>query len=470
MGENSPPILRSEFAALMSNLGGFTSPPRLAVAVSGGADSMALSLLAAEWAAVRDGTITGLTVNHGLRPEAAVEAEQVHRWFRAMGFHHVILTPSAERPPAQTGSIQSFARNLRYEALLSHCERDQIPDLLFAHHLEDQAETFLLRLERGSSFWGLAAMSAIRHSLGVRILRPLLTVPKASLRAYLNRIHQDWIEDPSNVMLQSRRVVMRQLVSELGKAGIPAADLAALAARFGRWRQRQEAGLTALLEDLLPVRSNFGYAVLDAKILDSADPDLALRALSRVMMTLGGRLYSPRLESLQRLLSIFRETGIARKSATLGGCLLRPVSDASRRWLICREAHAIKTCLPLVPAMAKVWDRRFVIRTNAEFTDNQLRIAALTERGWQKALSVEPQLKERYRVFARALWALPAIWQNGHLVAIPALHYWGDRKTQAHRMETSSKSVVNQISSQFLPLSPLVPEPFAVASAEKSTI
>ena len=152
------PISKKEFAASMAALGPFERPPALAVAVSGGADSMALTLLAADWAAARRGSIVALTVDHRLRNESRAEAKQVAAWLAARGIEHKILAWTGEKP---SSDVQAAAREKRYELLEDWCRRQGILHLLVAHNLDDQAETFLLRLGRGSGLYGLSGMASV---------------------------------------------------------------------------------------------------------------------------------------------------------------------------------------------------------------------------------------------------------------------------------------------------------------------
>jgi tRNA(Ile)-lysidine synthase len=165
---------------------GFSAPfepaPHIAVAVSGGADSMALALLAARWARQREGRVTGLIVDHGLRPNSAAEAKRVANWLGRRQIDHRILTWRGTKP--ETG-VQTVAREARYGLLIDWCRRHGVLHLLVAHQLEDQAETVVLRLERGSGVDGLAAMPAAIETPWVRILRPLLALTRAELRAFL---------------------------------------------------------------------------------------------------------------------------------------------------------------------------------------------------------------------------------------------------------------------------------------------
>src|SRR5689334_12818293 len=174
----------------MARFAPFEVNPELAVAVSGGADSLALALLADRWARACGGRVTALTVDHGLRPEAAREARQVGRWLKASGIRHVILrwSPPAMKKTAtaRLANLQAAARDARYELLCGWCRQHAVLHLLLAHHRDDQAETLLLRLARGSGLDGLAAMAPLVERSAVRLLRPLLAVPKTAITGYLD--------------------------------------------------------------------------------------------------------------------------------------------------------------------------------------------------------------------------------------------------------------------------------------------
>src|SRR5215472_14255742 len=137
-GNNSAtPLSDEELAVRLDRLGAFERRPRLAVAVSGGADSMALALSAAAWARHRGGAITALTVDHRLRPESTGEARQVGAWLTARGIAHETLVWEGPHP---TGDIQAAARTARYRLLEAWCAQHGVLHLLTAHHREDQAE------------------------------------------------------------------------------------------------------------------------------------------------------------------------------------------------------------------------------------------------------------------------------------------------------------------------------------------
>lgn len=167
----------------------------LAVGVSGGADSLALVLKAHEELAVFGRKVIALTVNHGLRPTADDEARYVAEIMAAHGIEHHILVWNGEKP---TTGIEENARLARYNLLKDWCVAHDITSLMVAHHLQDQAETFLMRLQRGSGLDGLCCMREVSSWQGLQILRPLLHTDSAELRDYLRQKGIRWVEDESN--------------------------------------------------------------------------------------------------------------------------------------------------------------------------------------------------------------------------------------------------------------------------------
>ncbi len=293
----------------MAALGPFEDRPIIAAAVSGGADSMALILLLDRWARARGGAAIALTVDHRLRPEARAEARQVGAWLTGRGIAQRSLTWKHQgRGPRS--ALQAKARRERYRLLAGWCRRRGVLNLALAHHAGDQAETVLMRLARGAGIDGLAGMSASLAREGVRLIRPLLLVDPRRLRASLAAAGQEWLEDPSNRDERFERVRWRRMVPPEQRLPVALA-----AAEIGRERRRREHDLADLLS-----RARLGPEDdLDLPLpsLLTAPPALALAALARCLICVGGETYPPRRESLERLLANLEKGGPAR---TLGGC------------------------------------------------------------------------------------------------------------------------------------------------------
>jgi tRNA(Ile)-lysidine synthase len=300
----------------MAALGDFPGRPDLAVAVSGGPDSLALALLAQRWAAAQGGQLLALTVDHRLRPDSAREAAQVKRWLSAHGIQHRTLRWLGAKPKA---NLAAAAREARYALLIAACRRARIGALALAHHREDQAETFLLRLGRGSGVDGLAAMAPLSERDGIALLRPLLDVARDRLRALLTARGQAWIEDPSNADPTRARTRVRALLPALAAASVPPGRIAATAARMRRVR----VALAHATAELLAAAFSFnaaGGCQIDRARLAAAPEEIALRALDQALRNVGGRELPPRLERLERTLTAILAPGF--RPRTYSSCRL----------------------------------------------------------------------------------------------------------------------------------------------------
>lgn len=407
------PLDDDTFASLIAPLGPFEPAPEIAVAVSGGADSLCLMFLVQRWAERRGGRAIGLTVDHGLRPESAKEAAKVGAWLGARGiFHHVLAWPGAPG-----GNLQARARAARYRLLGEWCRDAAIPHLATAHHREDQGETLLLRLARGSGLDGLAGMAAISERDGLRVLRPLLSVPRARLRATLREEGQPWIEDPSNDDPAFARARIRATLARV--PGLSAARLADTAASLAGARAANEHAVAELLARAVAIHPA-GFAWIDAALLCRAPEDLGLRALSRVVTCVGGGAYPPRFVRLRRLYRAFTEDGL-QNGRTLAGCRL---VTRRGRILVCREAAAADHVLALKPGHKGHWDGRFRVRLGAQTRgDADLAVRRLGADGWRQVKDT-PGADRLADLPAPARHGLPALWGLDDVVALPHLPYW----------------------------------------------
>jgi tRNA(Ile)-lysidine synthase len=397
------PLGPAEFAALIGALGPFERRPRLAVAVSGGPDSLGLCLLADQWARAQGGGVTALIVDHGLRPGAAAEARQVGAWLRARRIAHRILTWSGPKPA--TG-IQEAARDARYALLGRWCQAQRVLHLLLAHHMDDQAETVALRMSRHSGPDGLAGMAAVRELPGLRLLRPLLSVPKARLRATLAVMGQPWLEDPSNLAPAFARSRLR-----LG-AGLDSKRLAALAATYGTERAARDEQTAAWLARHARI-DPAGFVLLAPLALATAPLEIARRVLQQTLISVGGSRYPPRLARLARLLEQVR--GGLSSGRTLAGCRILPWREAL---LICREPRAIVEVMPLLAGAPVLWDNRFRVAIAGEVPG--LLVRALAPTGARRLDAAFAPTAARF-LPAPVRPGLPSVWRGEELVAVPHL-------------------------------------------------
>ncbi|MCA1540946.1 tRNA lysidine(34) synthetase TilS [Bradyrhizobium sp. NBAIM32] len=228
--DDDSPISAREARRLFA---GLRDAPALVLAVSGGPDSVALMWLAARWqrSLARGPQITVVTIDHGLRPEAAREAREVKRLAAALGLPHRTLSWRGEKP--KTG-LPAAAREARYRLLAQAARAAGASHVLTAHTRDDQAETLLMRLFRGSGLAGLSAMAPFTERDGIVLARPLLDVPKSQLIATLRRARIGFAEDPTNRDTAYTRPRLRALLPLLAAEGGDARNLARLAARLAR--------------------------------------------------------------------------------------------------------------------------------------------------------------------------------------------------------------------------------------------
>jgi tRNA(Ile)-lysidine synthase len=366
----------------MARLGPFEVSPALGLAVSGGADSMALALLARDWAVRQGGRVLALVVDHGLRPESEEEAALTVTRLAAQRIPARLLRlANLSRGPA----LAERARVARYEALTEACREAGLLHLLLGHHAADQAETLAMRALRGSASAGLAGMAALRETPSVRLLRPLLCVSPARLRTFLTRQGVDWVQDPSNQDLRALRPRLRHRMAP------PDQDLLKAAALAGCQRARDETKLAAILAERTTLRPE-GFAVLTpGRIL----PD----ALGALLRTIAGTAYP---FPPAQLANLAREP----KAATLGGARIMPMRA---KLLVLREEAAIAEAQAARTGI--VWDNRFRILTGpvpARATIGRLGDAAA-------------RFRRASPLPSAVLRTMPAFWVDGEPVAVPHL-------------------------------------------------
>ncbi len=309
------PFTATEIAALFAPL----SEARGALlAVSGGPDSVALMLLAAAWAGQRTRKLAVATVDHGLRPGSRNEAEAVAAWAQSLGLPHHILTWDGEKPKTR---IQERAREARYDLLFRHAHEIGADRVLTAHHADDQAETILFRLLRGSGVAGLAGMPAAARHGEIVHLRPLLAYPKVAFVELCKARGQAYFRDSSNEDLSFARTRLRRLLRLLAEEELDSAALL----RLGRRAARAEIALSACTQivrgSLHPTHTNGLFSASIGHLRDAPE-EILLRLIAAEMEALGGKsLRLDRLESLTEGLRAALQAGTSWRG-TLGGMIL----------------------------------------------------------------------------------------------------------------------------------------------------
>ena len=408
-------ISETERDNLFECFAGFGS---VCLAVSGGADSTAMLHLVSAWRHSRENAapaITVATVDHRLRPASATEARRVAADCADLGLPHTTLTWDGPKPAR---GIQAAARAARYRLLGRFAKNSNAEAVATAHTLDDQAETLLMRLARGSGADGLSAMKTVSRIDGMTVLRPLLGVSRRRIIATLQQRGIAWTEDPSNGEIEFERVRWRRAAGALAELGLTPPPLALSAHRLGRAR----AALDAVAADAAePGRGivgldPLGYARIDWPKLLDLPAEIRLRILARAIACVGGGPEPVPLAGLEAITE-----GQAWRQP-VGRTLGRVAFRAGRgcEILLLREPGR-KAPDPIIlrPGDRHCFDGRFAVSVakcmRADITVATLQADGL--RGLSEAAVRRPPAP------AAVLRMLPGFWHGETLVAVPALGY-----------------------------------------------
>jgi len=405
---------------------------RVVLAVSGGSDSMALMTLVARWVASggvpRDIAVDVATVDHGLRIGSAREAAWVAEQARALGFQHTTLVWGGDKPES---AIQERAREARYALLVAHATGTGVAPaaVVTAHTADDQAETLIMRLGRGSGLDGLAGMAPSRPLLpdgSVQLVRPLLGLSKSFLVATLTMAGGTWLDDPSNERLDFERVRLRVAHDHLAALGLSNDKLAVSATRLLRARNALEQVAATRLAAIADFHSG-AYASLGREAWRGEPEDVRIRILVRLLGAFGGSARPAQLAQVEAL-----EQALARGkplAQTLGGCI---VSQGRTTLRVYREPGRQRLPeLALRAGEAVYWDWRFRVSYAAEGHSSTVgdqdplpRTVTVRELGYAAYATLRGALAPDDRPPARAAAGLPAVWSADRLIAAPCLAGW----------------------------------------------
>ena len=406
--------LPQRFADEMGRLIGPDFPKEMILAVSGGGDSMAMLYLAAPWARVMGIKLYVCTVNHHLRDEAADEAALVARACGELGLFHQVLDWEWDRQ----GNLQDAARQGRLEVI--NRWRGAVAHVLMAHTKDDQAETFLMRLARGSGLDGLSGMAARREVRldgpveplaqspdgppwpsvikgSFEVLRPLLTTTRAELRHYLKVLKIDYADDPTNDDPGYVRVKMRQALPGLADLGLTVDRLAETASRLAGAREvvakrALQAHRECLADDQGGGLFDTSY---DRDAFAALERDTQLRLLAAGLQFVSHDPYRPRMAALEDAL----ERALGGGASTLHGGYVYPHKD---RLYVCAEYERVKDIRP----ESGLW--------RGIFQCGDLDVRSLGEAG-------AAHLRDSTDLPARVLWPVPAVWDGDKVLATPRL-------------------------------------------------
>ena len=280
------------FAKTVASIPQLQDKPKVVVALSGGIDSLALAILANQHFKE---TIT-VTIDHALRAESTAEAQQAASIMQSHGIAHHTITRTED---LNDNNTQAAARQYRYSALTAFCHKHGIDNLLTGHHQDDNIETFLLRLLRGSGVDGLSSMPVTTVYNGINIIRPLLNTTKAKLQNFLTQQNITWIEDPTNSTDKYDRNKLRHLLEQMQDAELLNTRITGTIAHMQRASGYLQQQTDQAFVEITTAQGEQLHIQHDSFL--QLHDEIALRLLVRIITSMTGQEYKPRFEKLQRL-------------------------------------------------------------------------------------------------------------------------------------------------------------------------
>jgi tRNA(Ile)-lysidine synthase len=376
------------------------SPPaRLGVAVSGGGDSVALLAALVEYVRDTDIELCVITVDHGLRPdtkdEIALVTDLCTRWDLE---HHVEYWTGW----TGEGNLQSVARDARYELIADWAYANRVTHVALGHTADDQAETFVMRLARGSGVDGLSGMAPRRLLHGITWIRPFLGIERSALRSYLMAARLKWCEDPSNENRDFERVRVRDALTILGTLGVNKSTLVEVASNMSQAREALDWQTFLAARDTVTILH--GFVAMEMHKFRVLPMEIRRRLLVHAIKWTTLNMYPPRRDAVARTLEAVKDS----RASTLAGCQV--LVENKVLWVI-RELNAIKD---VVSEVGDLWDDRWMI--NGPEDDPDLEVRALGDdalsdlEGWREV-----------GLPRAALAVSPSVWYDGKLVAAPVI-------------------------------------------------
>jgi len=296
---------------------------KYAVAISGGPDSLALAYFCKCISTIYNTKIQYYLVDHKLRKESTKEANKVLQILKKFKINCKILTWKGKKPKS---NIQSIARNKRYTLLTNECKKNKIPFLLLGHHIDDLYENFLLRILRGSGLKGLVSMDKVSKSNfdNITIIRPLIDIKKTELKKISKIVFNFFVEDPSNIDENFKRIRMRKLINTLELEGL---DKNKLKLTIKNLKDSNDT-INFYTKNNIDKNSFFfkeKNVFFLNKIFFIQPNEITFRSFGEIIKKISNKYYLPRGKSVSAIISDIRSKKF--KKATLGGCVIQKISE-----------------------------------------------------------------------------------------------------------------------------------------------
>tara|TARA_Y100000590_G_scaffold470689_2_gene667848 strand:+ start:1380 stop:2636 length:1257 start_codon:yes stop_codon:yes gene_type:complete len=344
------PVSESELSELFSFL---DKKNKIAIAVSGGRDSTALLLMLSEWLRFKknlnDIKVYVLTVDHGLRAESSLECEKVKALSVQHGLdHHTLIWHKT----SVLGTSQLKARNARYKLLIDFATKKGIDNIITAHTLDDQIETFIMRLGKGSGLDGLRSIEFKRSIDNIDIFRPLLGISRKRITEILEQSGQNWIDDPSNQNKKFERIKIRKNISLLDNLNLSPSMISNSIRRLTR-SQNAIKELSKVAFEQTVIVNELGYLSVNRKKIEKYPEDIVMRVLEQSIKLINGGDHI----SMSSLESAYHEVFIKKNNRTINGCLIK---IGKNEYFISRENRNIEDGI-ISNGEKVIWDSRFIM-------------------------------------------------------------------------------------------------------------
>jgi tRNA(Ile)-lysidine synthase len=406
----------------------FVGKEKFAIAVSGGSDSLALSVLAKLYSLENDNDFISLIIDHKLRKESAEEAKETYKNLTVRKIKAKILTYQGEK---FSSNIQKKARDLRYDLFEKYCVKNKIKFLILAHHQDDLIENFYIRLIRGSGIKGLTSLQNIfEYNKNFYLLRPLLNFNKQELLTVSKKYYSSWIEDPSNKNDKFLRVRIRKMQTKLQKEGFDPKRIIKTIDNLNTAKDSLDFYIFKSEKKYLNFYKE-GYATLKSSIFNNEAQEVIFRVIIKAIHFVSGEYYPPRSDSLKGLMKNLLAKSF--KSSTLGGCLIEKNKNIISFY---REDRNVAVETLNKTKQKTNWDDRFLVNKNFN-NQQQFVVKKLGNHG------IEYLRKNKFndygnKIPVHAKKTLPSFWNNeGQLLFVPFVNF----KNKKYNIKNDSFSV-----------------------------
>ena len=394
----------------------YVTSQKIAIAVSGGIDSMVLMKVSSLSKKIKPKNIHILTINHDLRKGSKEETLFVRKEADKLGLKATVLTWKGKKPKS---GIQEKARKKRQNLLFNYCKKNNISDLFFAHHLDDQIENFIFRMFRGSGIVGLTSFSNFSKIDKINLIRPLINTPKSDLLLFAKKQKIEWIEDPSNSNLDFDRVKVRNVLKNFYDSGFDKKLFLKSISKLKSINEDIELLTGDYIANYIEVYENI-YVSIKKEFFSNSPKEIQMRVIKNCISFFAPeKLFSPKDIKIINILNWIKCNSKV-ESKTLGGTLFKKNNNAI---ILYKEVNKLSHIKPVNISKSefKSWDNRFLVKSNVKIDG---KISYLGPEGVKilKSKKIDVNKAKKNAPIA-AIYSSPAIWQKKRLISAPIFDY-----------------------------------------------